>query len=95
MRCSALYAGRARDASCQAVYVNGRAPKIISLGSWDMHSFALRGSVMGLLYMNLFILKQLCNAAYKVSGMSHGSSYSSCCCCFCYLCSFLSFAEVS
>ena len=48
VRSSALYAGSAREASDQTVLVNGRAPKFASLGSWDMHSLALRGRVMGL-----------------------------------------------
>ena len=47
-RCSNLYAGSAREASGQAVLVYGRAPKVASLGSWDMYSLALRGRVMGL-----------------------------------------------
>ena len=46
--CSALYVGSAREASDQAVLVYGRAPKVPSLGSWDMYSIALRGRVMGL-----------------------------------------------
>jgi hypothetical protein len=54
--------------------VYGRAPKVASLGSWDMYSLALRGRVMGLQCMTLLILKQLQKASYKVSGMCHGSS---------------------
>jgi hypothetical protein len=34
---SALYVGSARDASSQAVLVYGRAPKIASLGSWNIY----------------------------------------------------------
>ena len=51
---------------------------VASLGSWDMYSLALKGRVMGLHCMTLLILKQLQNASYRVSGMCHGSSYSSC-----------------
>ena len=76
--CSALYVGSAKEASGQAVLVNGRAPKPASLGLWDMYSLALRGRVMGLQCMTLLILKQLHNASYKVASMGHGSSYSSC-----------------
>ncbi len=72
--CAALYAGRAREASSQAVLVCGRAPKVASLGSWDMFSLALRGRVMGLQCITLLILKQLHNVSYKASGMGHGSS---------------------
>ena len=43
VRCSALYAGNAREASGHTVLVYGRAPKVSSLGSWDMYSLALRG----------------------------------------------------
>ena len=32
--CSALYAGSAKEASGQAVFVHGRAPKTASLGPW-------------------------------------------------------------
>ena len=77
VRCSALYAGSAREAFGQAVLVYGRAPKIASLGLWDMYSLALSGRVMGLQCMTILILKQLHNASYKVSGICHGSSYSS------------------
>jgi hypothetical protein len=79
VRCSALYAGSASEASGQAVLVYGRAPKVASLGSWDMYYLALRGRVMGLQYMNLLILNQLHNVSYNASGMGHGSSYSKCC----------------
>ncbi len=79
VRCSALYVGSAREASGQAVLVYGRDPKVTSFGSWDMYSFALRGRVMGLHCMTLLIWKQLQSASYKVSGMCHGSSCSSCC----------------
>ena len=78
VRCSALYAGSAKEASGQAVLVYGRAPKIASLGSWDMYSLALSGRVMGLQCMTLLILQHLHNASYKVSGICHGSSYSNC-----------------
>ena len=78
VRCSALYAGNAREASGQAVLVYGRAPNIASLGSWDMYFLAHSERVMGLQCMTLLILKQLHNASYKVSGICHGSSYSSC-----------------
>ena len=74
VRCSALYVDSAREASGQAVLVHGRAPKIASLGSWDMYSLVLRGRVVGLQCMTLLILKQLHNASYKVSGICHGSS---------------------
>ena len=66
IRCSALYAGNAMEASGQAVLVYGRAPKVASLGSWDMYSLALRGRVMGLQCITLLILKHLHNASYKV-----------------------------
>ncbi len=46
--CSGLYPGCAREASGQAVLVNGRAMKSPSLGSWDIYSVARRGTVMGL-----------------------------------------------
>ena len=59
MRCYALYAGSAIDASGQAVLVYGRAPKTVSLGSWDMCSLACSGRVRGLQCMALLILKQL------------------------------------
>ena len=55
--CSALYVGSAKEASGQEVLVYGRAPKTVSLWSWDIYSLALRGSVMGLQYMTLLILK--------------------------------------
>ena len=93
--CSVLYVGSARDASGHAVLVYGRAPKIASLGSWDMYSLALRGRVMGLQCITLLILKQMHNASYKASGMGHGSSYSSCWFCFCCLCNFCSLVKVS
>jgi hypothetical protein len=80
--CPALYASSARDASGQAVLVYGRAPKTASLGSWDMYSLARSGRVRGLRCMTLLILKHLYSASYKVSGMDHGSSYSSCWFCF-------------
>jgi hypothetical protein len=54
-----VYVGSAREASGHAVLVNGRAPKVASLGSWDMYSLALRVRVMGLQCMTLLILKQL------------------------------------
>ena len=73
--CSALYGGSAKEASGHAVLVYGRAPNGASLESWDMHSFALRGRVMGLPCMSLLILKQLHSVSYKVSGIGHGSSY--------------------
>ena len=92
---SALYSGSARDASGQADFVHGRAPKIASLGSWDMYPFARKGRVIGLQCMTLLILKQLHGVSYKVLGMGHGSSYSSCCFCFCCLCSFRSCVKVS
>ncbi len=95
VRSSALYAGSANKASCHAVLVYGRDPKAASLGSWDMYSLALRGRVMGLQCMTLLILKQLHSVSYKVSGMDHGSSYSSCWFCFCCLCNFRSLMKVS
>jgi hypothetical protein len=55
--CSALYASSAKEASCQAVLVYGRAPKVASLGTWDMYSLALRGRVTGLQCMTLLTLK--------------------------------------
>ncbi len=55
--CSALYAGSARDASCQAVLVYGRTPKTASLLSCDTYSMALNGRVTGLQCMTLLILK--------------------------------------
>ncbi len=70
---SALYVGRAREASGQAVLVYGIAPKVVSLGSWDIYSLALRGRVMGLQCITLLILKQLRSASYKASGTCHGS----------------------
>ena len=76
MRCSALYAGSAREASCHAVLAYGRAPKVASLGSWDMYSLALRGRVMGLQCITLLILKQLHNVSYKAADMGHASLYS-------------------
>ena len=93
--CFALYTGSAKEASGQAVLVYGRAPKAVSLGSWDMYSLALRGRVMGLQCMIILILKQFLNASYKVSGMGQGSSYYSCWFCFCCLCSFRSFVKMS
>ena len=78
VRRSTVYAGSAREASGQAVLVYGRAPKVASFGSWDMYSFALRGKVMGLQCMTLLILTQLQSAAYRASGMCHGSSHYSC-----------------
>ena len=78
---SALYAGSAREASGQAVLVYGRAPKTASLGAWDMY-FLARGRVMELQCMTLLILKQLLGASCKVSGIGHGSSYSSLWFCF-------------
>ena len=45
---SGLYPGSAREASGQAVFVNGRALKSPSLGSWDVYFVARRGTVMGL-----------------------------------------------
>ena len=78
VRCSTLYVGNTRDASGQVVLVYGRAPKVEYLGSWDMYSIALRGRAIGLQCMNLLILKHLHNVSYNVSGMCHGSSYSSC-----------------
>ena len=80
--CPALYDGSAKEASGQAVLVYGRAgsraPKTAFLGECDMCSLVFRGRVMGLQFMTLLILKQFLNASYKVSGMGHGSSYSSC-----------------
>jgi hypothetical protein len=43
VRCLALYAGNASEASGQAVLVYGRASKVASLGSSDMYSLVLRG----------------------------------------------------
>ena len=71
---SALYDGRAREASGQAVLLYEIAPKVVSLGSWDMYYLALRGRVMGLQCISLLILKQLQSASYKASGTCHGSS---------------------
>jgi hypothetical protein len=59
VRCSALYDGSAGEALGQEALVYGIAPKVASLGSWDMYSLALRGRVMGLQCMTLLILKQL------------------------------------
>ena len=56
VRCSALYAGSAKEASGHAVSVYGRAPKVASLGSWDIYSLALRGRVMGLQCMLVLFL---------------------------------------
>jgi hypothetical protein len=78
VRCSALYAGSAREASGQAVFVYGKAPKTVSLGTWDMYFVARRGRVIGLQCMTLLILKQLLSASYRVSGMGHDFSYSNC-----------------
>ena len=78
VRCSSLYASNTREASGQAVLVYERAPKVASLGSWDVYSLALRGRVIGMQCMTLLILKHLHNVSYKVSSMCHGSSYSSC-----------------
>ena len=75
VRCSDFYVGSAMEASGQAVLVYGRAPKVASLGSWDMYSLALRGRVMRLQCVTLLILKRLQNASYMLSGMCHGSSY--------------------
>ena len=41
VRCSTVYTSNANEASGQAVLVYGRAPKVASLGSWDMYSLAL------------------------------------------------------
>jgi len=79
VRCSLLYVGSAKEALGSAVLVYGMASKIASLGSWDVYSLAIRGSVMGLQCMTLLIWKQLQSASYRVSGMCHGSSCSSCC----------------
>ena len=57
---------------------DSRAPKVASLGSWDMYSLVLRGRVMGLQCVTLLILKYLHNVSYRVSGMCHSSSCSSC-----------------
>ena len=92
---SALYSGRARDASGQVVLVYGRAPKTVPLGSWDIYSLARRGRFMGLKCMTRLILKQLHIVSYRVSGMCHGSSYFCCYFCFCCLCSFRSFVKIS
>ena len=78
MSFSVLYSGSARDASGQSAFVYGRAPKIASLGSWDMYPLARRRRVIGLQCMTLLILKQMHSALYKMSGMGHGSSYSRC-----------------
>ena len=78
IRRSVVYASSAREASCQAVLVCGRAPKVASFGSCDTYSFVLRGRVMGLQCMTLLIFKQSQIVSYRVSGMCHGSSYSSC-----------------
>ena len=48
-----LYSGSARDASGQAAFVHGRAPKSASLGSWDMYPFARKGRAIGLQCMTL------------------------------------------
>ncbi len=95
VKCSALYAGSASEASSQAVLVYGNAPKVISLGLWDMYSLALRGSVMGLQCITLLILNQLQRASYNVSGMCHGSSYFGFIVCLCCLCSFRSLVKDS
>ena len=75
---SALYSGSASEAPGNAVLVYGIAPKVVSLGSWDIYSLALRGSVMGLQCITLLILKQLQSVSCRASCMCHGSSYSSC-----------------
>jgi hypothetical protein len=75
--CSGVYPGSAREASGQAVFVNGRALKSLSLGSWDMYSVARRGTVMGLQCITRLMLKQLRSVSYRMSGMCHGSTYSS------------------
>ena len=95
VKCSGLYPGSAREASRHAVFVNGRAPKSPSLGPWDMYSVARKGSVMGLQCITRLMLKQLRSVSYKMSGMCHGSSHSSCWCCGFGLCSFRSFVRGS
>jgi hypothetical protein len=95
VRCSALYAGSAREALGHAILVYGRAPKFEFLGSWNMYSLALRERVMGLQCITLLILKQLHNVSYKASGIGHGSSYSSCWFSFCCLYNFRSLVKVS
>ena len=76
MSYSALYSGSARDESGHAAFVYGRAPKIASLGSWDMYSLAPRGRAIGLQCVTLLILHQLHSVSYTMSGIDHGSSYS-------------------
>ena len=93
--CSGLYPGSARDASGHAVFVYGRAPKSPSFGSWDIYSVALKGTVKGLQCITRLMLKQLRSVSYRVSGMCHGSSDSSCCCLGLGLCSFRSFVRGS
>jgi hypothetical protein len=43
-----------------------------------MYSLARKGRVIGLQCMIVLIFKQMHSVSYKVSGMSHGSSYSNC-----------------
>ena len=93
--CSALYSGSARDASGQAVFVYGRAPKTASLGTWDMYSLARKERIVGLQRMAHLILKQLQSVSYKVSDTGHGSSYSRFSYFFGCLCNFRSFVKVS
>ena len=74
-------------------FVYRRAPKVAPLGLWDMYSSARKRRVIGLQCMPLLILKQLHSASYWVSGIVHGTSYSSCCLCLCCLCSLRSFVK--
>ena len=60
---SGLNPGSARDASGQAVFVYGRAPNYASLGSCEIYSVALRGTVMGLQCMTRRMPKQLRSAS--------------------------------
>ena len=90
VRRSAVYPGSAREAYGQAVLLNGKAPKVESLGSWEMHSLALGGRVMGLQCMTLLMLKQMHSVSCRASSMGDGSSYSSCWFWLCCLCNFLS-----
>ena len=92
--CFALYLGIARDASGQAVFVDGRSLKIASLGSWDMYSLARRGWVIGMQCMTLLILKQLRSASYTVRVRAMVLRILVVLFCFLFYCSFRSFVKV-
>jgi len=52
--CSALYAVSGRETSGHAVLVCVRAPKTVSLGSWDIYSLARRGESRGVAVYDSF-----------------------------------------